>query len=242
MNKSEDEEKYQSNIIPKLVIKMEHFYDIDDKFKKLTNCKMYGSSMKYDSVNLGTEKEPKNVNLGLGCSPQEKVMFVKLFKEYKDVFAWTYGNLKTFDIGIMQHVIPLEKDVNPYQRKLRKMHPSLEPLVKKELNKMPDAKIIFLIRHTHWIANLVPIRKKMETSDYVSISGTQIKHRRRITIMSLLCNTFFNAFLGLKVYPYWMGFQDIIKCWCRMEINLIKPSTLNGAPTHIIKCRLDLLI
>jgi len=47
----------------------------------------------------------------------------------------------------MQHVIPLEKEAKPYQQKLRKMDPSLELLVKKELNKMLDAKIIFPVRH-----------------------------------------------------------------------------------------------
>jgi len=96
----------------------------------------------------------------LGCSPQEKVAFVKPFKEYKDVFEWTYGDLKTFNTNVMQHVILLEKDVRPYQQKLRKIHPSLEPLVKKELNKMLDAKIIFPVRHTRWLANLVLVRNK----------------------------------------------------------------------------------
>eukprot|EP00253_Pinus_taeda_P020679 PITA_20679 len=40
------------------------------------------------------------------------------------------------------------------------MHLSLEPLVKKELNKILDAKIIFHVRHTRWVANLMPVRKK----------------------------------------------------------------------------------
>ena len=40
------------------------------------------------------------------------------------------------------------------------MHPSLELLVKKELNKLLVAKIIFPVRHTTWVANLVPVRKK----------------------------------------------------------------------------------
>ena len=40
------------------------------------------------------------------------------------------------------------------------MHPSLEPLVKKELNKLLMAKIIFPVGHTTWVANLVPVRKK----------------------------------------------------------------------------------
>ena len=41
------------------------------------------------------------------------------------------------------------------------MHPSLEPLVKKELNKLLVAKIIFPVRHTTWVENLVPVRKKL---------------------------------------------------------------------------------
>ena len=40
------------------------------------------------------------------------------------------------------------------------MHPSLDPLIKKELNKFLVAKIIFPIWHTTWVANLVPVRKK----------------------------------------------------------------------------------
>ena len=48
----------------------------------------------------------------------------------------------------------------PFQQKLRKMHPSLKPLVKKELNKLLAAKIIFPVQHTTWVANLVPVRKK----------------------------------------------------------------------------------
>ena len=101
MNEKEGEEKDQFNTIPMLVIKMEHLYDLYDKFKKSTNCKMHSSSMKYESVNLGTKEDPKTINLGLGCSPQEKVAFVKLFKEYKDLFKWTYGDLKTFDTSVM---------------------------------------------------------------------------------------------------------------------------------------------
>src|SRR5699024_3383888 len=85
MNEREDEEKYQSNIIHKSVVKMEHLYDLHDKFKNPTNCKTYSSFMKYELVNLGTKEDPKTVTLGLGFSPQEKDAFVKLFKEYKDV-------------------------------------------------------------------------------------------------------------------------------------------------------------
>jgi len=40
------------------------------------------------------------------------------------------------------------------------MHPSLEPQVKDELNKLLAARIIFLVRHNQWIINHVYVRKK----------------------------------------------------------------------------------
>ena len=84
---------------------------------------------------------------------------MKLFKEFKHVFRWTYEDIKTYDTKIIQNIIPLKEDANPFHQKLRKMHPSLESLVKKELNKFLATKISFPIRHTTWVANLVPVRK-----------------------------------------------------------------------------------
>ena len=49
--------------------------------------------------------------------------------------------------------------VKPYQPKLRKMHPSLEPYMTKELEKFLKSRIIFRVRHTHWISKLVLVRK-----------------------------------------------------------------------------------
>ena len=60
----------------------------------------------------------------------------------------------------MQHSIPLKENVRPYQQKLRKFHLDLEPQMKKELEKLLAAKIIFPVRHTEWVANLVPVQKK----------------------------------------------------------------------------------
>ena len=63
--------------------------------------------MQYEVVNLGTADKLQNINLGVQCTPSEKVAFIKLFKDYKDVFVWSYEYLKTFDTQIMQHVIPI---------------------------------------------------------------------------------------------------------------------------------------
>jgi hypothetical protein len=70
---------------------------------------------------------------------------MQLFKKYRDVFAWTYEDLKTYDTHIIQHIIPIKEGVKPFQQKLRKIHPTLEPLIQKELKKMLDAWIIFKV-------------------------------------------------------------------------------------------------
>jgi len=72
--------------------------------------------MQYEVINLGMEAEPKNVNLGTECSPSEKVAFITLFYEFKDVFAWSYSNLKTYDTRIIQHVIPLNPDAKLFNK------------------------------------------------------------------------------------------------------------------------------
>ena len=44
-----------SNIIPKSIIILEKFYDLQDKFRQPTNCKTHSSTLNYTAVNLGTK-------------------------------------------------------------------------------------------------------------------------------------------------------------------------------------------
>ena len=99
------------------------------------------------------------VNLGRCYSLGERSKFISLFQQYKDVFSWTYDDLKTYDTYIIQHVIPIKEGIKPFQNPLRKMHPKLEPLIQSEVKKLLDAKTIFRVRHLEWVANLVPVRK-----------------------------------------------------------------------------------
>ena len=110
---------------------MEKYYDLQDKFKGNPNCKTHSSSLNFKTVNLGNDKNHQLINIGISCSPNEEKDLVKLCKEYKDVFAWTCDDLKTFNTTIMQHKIPMKPNIKPYEHKLRKMHSSLEPFVKK---------------------------------------------------------------------------------------------------------------
>ena len=164
-----DDEEHQAemkynNFIPKGVRTLEKMFDLNEKFKRPANVKTHSSTLQFELINLGTEAEPKFVNLGKCCSPAERDKFLSLFKQYKYVFAWTYADLKTYDTNIIKHIIPIKTGVKPYQQPLRKMHPKLEPLIQSEVKKLLDARIIFKVRHSEWVSNLVPVRKNREKS------------------------------------------------------------------------------
>ena len=75
------------------------------------------------------------------------------------MFAWSYKDLKTFDISIMQQKIPLKEDVKPHKQKLRQINPLLLPSIEKAIKKLLKEKIIVPLRYSKWVANLVPIQK-----------------------------------------------------------------------------------
>jgi len=81
-------------------------------------------------------------------------------KQFADVFAWEYGDLKTYEKKIIQHKIPLEKDTKPFKQKLRPINPMLLPLIEKEIKKLLVSKIIVPLRYSKWVSNLVVVRKK----------------------------------------------------------------------------------
>ena len=97
-----------SNVMPKNNIRIEKLYDLHDKFKRPTHTKISSLPLRYEVVNIGIEQNPPSINLGRNCTHAEKTIFMKLLQEFKDVFMWTYEDLKAYDTKIIQHVIPLK--------------------------------------------------------------------------------------------------------------------------------------
>ena len=66
---------------------------------------------------MGTNDEPKMVQLEKVCNQQERDDMLKFLTEYKDVIAWSYEELKTYDPEIITHDIPLKLDAKPFQQR-----------------------------------------------------------------------------------------------------------------------------
>jgi hypothetical protein len=112
-------------MIPKGVANIENLFYLRERFRGTKNEKLGRSCPIYETINIGTLKNPKNVNLGKTMSKEDRKYYLKMFKEYQDVFSWSYQELKTYDACIIQHTILLKSRVKPFQQNLGKYHPYL---------------------------------------------------------------------------------------------------------------------
>jgi ribonuclease HI len=143
---------------PRRVVSLERDFDKLDGHKQREGSKK--EVCDHLEVNIGTVEEPRMVKIGKTTPIEERVEIVKLLKEYRDVLAFSYDELKVYREDVIQHVIPLKEETKPFRQKLRQMNPKLAPLVQQELQKMLEAGIIAQTRHSSWCSNLVVARKK----------------------------------------------------------------------------------
>ena len=60
-------------------------------------------------VDLALEgEEPKKVWIATNLTPGKEALLLSTLKEYRDVFAWSYKDLKGVDPTICQHTIPMK--------------------------------------------------------------------------------------------------------------------------------------
>lgn len=147
----------KDNHLPKGLTPLEYLFHFNDipKKPKMEPLKAY-----IEDYNLGTEENLKMVKLSKSFPPDQKLKYVELMREFQDVFAWSYKDLKSYDTSIIQHTIPLKENQKPFKQKLKRINPALLPLIEKEIKRMYEAGIIAPIRFSKWVSNLVPTRKK----------------------------------------------------------------------------------
>ena len=112
------------------------------------------------SVNLGTNDEPKMVQIGNTLTPSEKDELVALPKEFKEVFAWSYEDMPGIDTDMVQHCIPTSPTTKPIKQKLRMMKPKWTLKIKEKVEKQYNAGFLRVVNHLKWLANVVTVPKK----------------------------------------------------------------------------------
>ena len=72
----------------------------------------------------------ENVYIGEKCSHAE------LFKEFRDIFAWSYDEMPGINPRIVEHEIKTYPNANPVRQRLHAVNPRKAPVIKVEIEKL----------------------------------------------------------------------------------------------------------
>jgi len=93
-------------------------------------------------INLGDEGEEKVIRIGGGLSSEMKHRLFTLLKEFKDIFSWSYKDMPSLGLEIVQHRLPLKPECHPIKQKLRRMKPKVSLKIKEEIEKQFNAEFL----------------------------------------------------------------------------------------------------
>ena len=107
---------------------------------------------KIDLAQPGEEAKPAYISADL--SEEEEKAVVKLLREFRDVFAWSYKDLKGVDPEVCQHTIPMKDDAKPYIQRPYSYNDTFAQKIDDEINRLKEAGFIYEIEHTPWVSPL----------------------------------------------------------------------------------------
>ncbi|RDX79084.1 hypothetical protein CR513_40533, partial [Mucuna pruriens] len=113
-----------------------------------------------ESVNLGDERNKKEVRIGSQMSQESRKALIELLQEFSDIFAWSYRDMPGLDRSIVEHRLPMLPKAVPVRQQLRRMKPNVALKIKEEVEKQWDAGFLAVSNYPQWVANIVPVPKK----------------------------------------------------------------------------------
>lgn len=111
-------------------------------------------------INLGTEEEPRMVRVGKDIEEKYEKKLIQLLKSYKDVFAWTYEDMKGIPPHICEHKIEIEPDAKPVKQSRYQMNPTYAAQVKEEIDKLVKTGFVYPVDRSEWLSPIVIVLKK----------------------------------------------------------------------------------
>nr|GEX51713.1 hypothetical protein [Tanacetum cinerariifolium] len=119
-------------------------------------------------------------------SVDEKTPLIKVLKSRKQAIAWKLTDIKGIDPEFHSHKILLEEDYEPKVQSQRRVNPKIHDVIKKEVEKLLDAGLIYLISNSPWVSPVHCVSKKggmtVVTNDENELVPTRLVTGRRVCI------------------------------------------------------------
>ncbi|CAN6573173.1 unnamed protein product [Malus baccata var. baccata] len=106
------------------------------------------------------EQETMPVIISFSLTAQEEDKLVRVLREYKTAIGWTLTDIKGISATTCLHRILLEEGAKPSREAQCRLNPPMMDVVKKEIIKLLDCGMIYLISNSHWVSPVQVFPKK----------------------------------------------------------------------------------
>nr|GEY20276.1 reverse transcriptase domain-containing protein [Tanacetum cinerariifolium] len=106
----------------------------------------------------GVDKLP--VIIAKDLKGDEKEALLKVLKSHKRAIAWKITDIKGIDPRFCTHKILMEEDYKPAVQIQRRVNPKIHEVIKKEVIKLLDTEMIYLIFDSPWVSPIHCVPKK----------------------------------------------------------------------------------
>nr|GEY02990.1 reverse transcriptase domain-containing protein [Tanacetum cinerariifolium] len=106
----------------------------------------------------GNDKLP--VIIAKDLSVEEKAALITVLKSHKRAIAWKLSDIKVIDLEFCTHKILIEEDFEPAVQHQRRVNPKIHDVIKNEVLKLLDARLIYPISDSPWVSLVHCIPKK----------------------------------------------------------------------------------
>nr|GFB29296.1 reverse transcriptase domain-containing protein [Tanacetum cinerariifolium] len=90
----------------------------------------------------------------------EKTALINVLKSRKKAIAWKLTDIKGIDPELCSHKILLKEDFSPKVQSQRRVNPKIHDVIKKEVEKLLDAGLIYPISDSPWVSPIHCVSKK----------------------------------------------------------------------------------
>ncbi|GJQ96739.1 reverse transcriptase domain-containing protein [Tanacetum coccineum] len=106
----------------------------------------------------GDDKLPVIISKDL--KDEEKAALIKVLKSHKRAIAWKLSDIKGVDLEFCNQKILMEEDYEPTVQSQRRVNPKIHDVIKKEVEKLLDAGLIYPISDSPWVSPVHYVPKK----------------------------------------------------------------------------------
>nr|GEW55139.1 DNA-directed DNA polymerase [Tanacetum cinerariifolium] len=91
---------------------------------------------------------------------KEKTALIKVLKSHKQALAWQLSNIKGINLEFYTYKILIEDDFKPAVQHQKRVNPKIHEVIEKEVLKLLDAELIYLISDSPWVSPVHCVPKK----------------------------------------------------------------------------------